>query len=96
MLLARLRYNLIDVMTAINIEILVVMSWLCSLGTDPNDPKDELNTLHTITGKSKYLDIDLNSRNLFLCLSLIKILFILILSKILMTSSFHFSECIYY
>jgi len=77
-----------------NIDITVVISCDCSVGTDPKDPNDELKTEHTITGKSKYFDIDLNSKNRFLCLSDINIELILILSNIVISSSFHLLEFI--
>ena len=41
--------------TAINILILVVIIWVCCDGTEPKEPKEELKTEHTITGKSKSL-----------------------------------------
>jgi hypothetical protein len=69
MLEFKLRYNLMEVNIAINIEIVVVIISIRGCDTELIDPKEELKTEQTITGRSKYLLTDLNSRNLFLCFS---------------------------
>jgi hypothetical protein len=60
-----------EVRTAINMEIAVVIMVDFSAGTEFKPENEDEKTEHTITGRSKYLDIDENSRNRLLCFSLI-------------------------
>ncbi len=67
----KFRYNLMEVRTAINMDMEVVIMVDFSAGTEFKPENEDEKTEQTITGRSKYLDMDENSRNRLLCFSLI-------------------------
>jgi hypothetical protein len=91
----KFRYNLIDVKTAMNMLIEVVIMVDLLTGTEFKPEKEDEKTEQTITGRSKYLLSDENSMNLLRCFSDIAYEFFLILSNIPITLSFQVFSLIF-
>jgi hypothetical protein len=57
----KFRYNLMELRTAMNMLMEVVIIVALPTGTEFKPENEDEKTEHTITGRSKYLDMDENS-----------------------------------